>query len=91
MSSTRCEVVNWLLVPLSASVAAIFVSDTVRRHEVELLCLLTVVAIFAHVHYGVCVVRQMCRHFGIDCFSLKKREIALQDVRQKLLDRHQRD
>ena len=82
---------NWLLVPLSASVAAIFVSETVRSHEVELLCLLTVVATVAHVHYGVCVVRQMCQHFGIDCFSLKKRETALQDDRQKLLDRRQRD
>jgi ethanolaminephosphotransferase len=91
MSSTRCEVVNWLLVPLSAAVAAIFLSERVRREELNVLLVLTLVAIVAHVHYGVCVVRQMCRHFGIDCFSLRKRETALQDVRQKLLDRHQRD
>lgn len=45
----------------------------------------------AHVHYGVCVVRQMCLHFGINCFSLKKGETTVQDVRQKLLDRQQRD
>ena len=90
MSSTRCEVVNWLLVPLSACVLAILGNETAGSQESAILVLLTLVAILAHVHYGVCVVRQMCRHFGINCFSLTR---DVEDVaRQKLLqDRQQHD
>lgn len=92
MSSTRCDVLNWLLVPLSAAELLILTTDWGRSHEFQILCILTLVATSAHVHFGVCVVRQMCLHFGINCFSLKKREdSAAQDVRQKLLDRQQCD
>lgn len=73
MSSTRCEVTNWLLVPLAFLVLAIFNVEAARRNEAFLLRVITVLITLAHVHYGVCVVRQMCHHFRINCFSLTKR------------------
>lgn len=76
MSCTRCEAVNWLLVPLAASVGLIFLSTSVAALEITLLKMLTLLATFAHVHYGVCVVRQLCQHLNIQCFSItKKRDL----------------
>lgn len=88
MSSTRCEVVNWLLVPLASCVGLIFLTDTLRVQEVATLKILCIISIIAHLHYGFCVVRQMARHFHINVFSLSKKkqqQDALQD-RQKLLN-----
>jgi ethanolaminephosphotransferase len=73
MSSTRCEVFNWLLFPLSLLVLGIFGVASIRQNEHQLLTLLTAFVTLAHVHYGICVVRQMCQHFKINCFSLVKR------------------
>lgn len=73
MSSTRCEALNWMLVPLSAGVTLIFTTAFGKDNEIMILKYLTLLVTVAHVHYGVCIVRQMSRYFNIYCFSLKKR------------------
>lgn len=70
MSSTRCELVNWLLLPLSLSVGIVVMIPSL---EMATLLILSSVASAAHIHYGVHVVRQMCEHFHIKCFSIKDR------------------
>lgn len=75
MSCTRCEAVNWLLVPLAASVGLIFLSTSVAALEITLLKMLTLLVTLAHVHYGVCVVRQLCQHLNILCFSISKKNL----------------
>lgn len=71
MSHTRCDAFNSLLIP---TVAVVIVSIGIQSAALELfltysLCLFTTLA---HIHYGTCVVRQMCRHFRVNCFSIKK-------------------
>lgn len=74
MSSTRCEIINWLLVPLSAQILVFFTLPTrwvAQPLELYSLYIFTAYVCLVHIHYGVCVVRQMCRHFRIRCFSLR--------------------
>ncbi|XP_023013923.1 ethanolaminephosphotransferase 1 [Leptinotarsa decemlineata] len=71
MSNTTCEAFNLLLVPTSF---VIMVSILTQWASLELflmhaLCLFTTIA---HMHYGTCVVRQMCRHFKVNCFTIKE-------------------
>ncbi|XP_072948311.1 ethanolaminephosphotransferase 1-like isoform X2 [Epargyreus clarus] len=69
MSGTRCDAVCPLLWPIAIVVA---LSLYQPQLEIALLYLATVGAILAHVHYGVCVVRQMCGHFKVQCFTVPK-------------------
>lgn len=80
MSSTRCEAVNWFLLPLSISVLSVFSIPIALNHELLILRLITLLFCLLHIHYGVCVVRQMCDHFRINCFSLKKRDVSPESV-----------
>ncbi|KAB7496605.1 Ethanolaminephosphotransferase 1 [Armadillidium nasatum] len=70
MSNTRCEFINWLLFPFSLTVILALLFPSI---EMYLLIALTVLATLAHLHYGICVVRQMCAHFNIKCFLIKDR------------------
>lgn len=70
MSSSRSEAFNMLLIP-TALVTFLSVITRSARLEFGLAYSLCVFVALAHVHYGCCVVRQMCRHFRINCFSLK--------------------
>ncbi len=38
--------------------------------ELALLYLLSAFSTLVHLHYGVCVVRQMCNHLGISAFTI---------------------
>lgn len=69
MTSTRCEAFNLLLLPMALGVAGCL---WVQSDETMVLYLLATLVALAHVHYGVCVVQQMCHHFHIHCFSLKR-------------------
>lgn len=73
MSSTRCQTINWTV----WSVAVAFVIALVVRpaYAVEVLLLrgLTAFVVIGHLHYGICVVRQLCDHFDIYCFFIGKR------------------
>jgi len=71
MSGTRCEAWHWSLWALPAATA---LSLAAPHLEMTLLVAMTTAATLAHLHYGVCVVRQMCSHFNIRCFSIKDRQ-----------------
>ncbi|KAM7060606.1 ethanolaminephosphotransferase 1-like [Acridotheres tristis] len=71
MSSTRCQPLNWMLLPIAA-VLLLVVSGLAPGSETLLLYLLTAFLTLAHIHYGVVVVSQLSRHFNIRPFSLRK-------------------
>ena len=71
MSNQRCELVNVLLIPLSV---AISLSVYLPHLEVTILYVLAAIVHLAHLHYAVSVVRELCYHFNIYCFSLEKRK-----------------
>lgn len=60
-----------MLVPLSMAVVGMMTCDVLKQNEVLVLQVLSAGVSVAHVHYGVCVVKQMASHFNINCFSLK--------------------
>ncbi|VVD00043.1 ethanolaminephosphotransferase 1-like [Leptidea sinapis] len=70
MSNQRCEALNWLLWPLSAGVLT---SILFPSYEMTTFYLVTLLCVASHLHYGTCVVRQMCDHFRISCFHIKMR------------------
>ncbi|KAK9701843.1 CDP-alcohol phosphatidyltransferase, partial [Popillia japonica] len=71
MSQTRSELYNWLLFPTAITV---FVSLLIQKTQVDmaLLYALCIIATVGHIHYGTCVVRQMCDHFRIECFRIRQ-------------------
>ncbi|KAJ6661139.1 hypothetical protein lerEdw1_015275, partial [Lerista edwardsae] len=71
MSSTRCQPLNWMLLPL-ALVVLVATSGLMPESETFLLYLLTSLITLAHIHYGVGVVSQLSKHFHIRPFSLRK-------------------
>ena len=56
MSNTRCEIFNWLLIPVGVVVAAALLLPSSLHLELNLLYCLTALTFLAHVHYGVCLV-----------------------------------
>jgi len=75
MSSTRAPVFNTLLVPLSVTTLVIMLPHG-ELAEYSILCVVNVIVTVAHLHYGICVVRQMSLHFRIFTFSLQKKFIS---------------
>jgi len=75
MSSTRSPAFNSLLVVLLVSLGLIFIpyGDAV---ESSVLWVLSGIVTLAHIHYGVCIVRQMSDHFRIFTFSLAKKYVV---------------
>lgn len=72
MSSTRPELFHWFLFPLALVVYAA-ISGLLGWMEEAVLAVFTALVTAAHVHYGVCVGRQLSEHLNIYIFSLKKR------------------
>ncbi|XP_074055648.1 ethanolaminephosphotransferase 1-like [Macrotis lagotis] len=72
MSNTRSESVHYLLFPLALVVFAA-VTGLLGRLEEVALKVFTALTTVAHVHYGVCVGRQLSQHLNIYIFSMKKR------------------
>lgn len=58
MSSTRCQPLNWMLLPIAA-VLFVVVSGFAPNSETLLLYLLTAFLTLAHIHYGVVVVGEL--------------------------------
>ncbi|UJR30409.1 hypothetical protein I4U23_017944 [Adineta vaga] len=73
MTSTRSNGINTLLclyVPIQImSVYGLFTENT----ELSLLFLYNIIATLAHIHYGCCVVRQICNHLNIKAFKITDR------------------
>lgn len=70
MTGTRCDLLNGQLGFLAVALFCVF---QLGWNETRVLYALTAAVLLAHVHYGTCVVRQMCHHFGINCFSVQRR------------------
>ncbi|XP_058801369.1 ethanolaminephosphotransferase 1-like [Phymastichus coffea] len=70
MSNTRCEIFSWILFPAAGTALLVFIFPSL---DLKLMYLLAIGALLAHIHYGTCVVRQMCRHFRINTFRIKNR------------------
>lgn len=68
MSSTRCEILPWILLPITL---AILLSSILPSIDLGVMYLVSAMALAAHIHFGTCVVRQMCRHFRINTFTIK--------------------
>jgi len=79
MTSTRCEIFNWALIPLTVIVTLFtfpfsessFIYGVLnQRMEVFMLYLMAIIVTLQHVHYGICMVRQICNHLNIYCFVI---------------------
>ncbi|KAJ8333459.1 hypothetical protein SKAU_G00414670 [Synaphobranchus kaupii] len=72
MTNTRTDAIHWLLLPLVGISGGVATGVLVQS---ELLCLVAYSSLVtvAHVHYGVCVGKQLSKHLNIYIFSLGKR------------------
>ncbi|CAF1104853.1 unnamed protein product [Didymodactylos carnosus] len=73
MTSTRAEGFNsflYIYVPIQCLVVFGKLTKTV---EFTLLYVYNIYAIIFHIHYAVCVVRQICEHLQIYCFNITAR------------------
>lgn len=68
MSHQKCEVFNYMLVPLVLIVGATFL---VKFNELYVLVIYTFIIGVVHLDYGVAVVNDLCDMLRIRCFSLK--------------------
>lgn len=69
MCHSRCELINWLFWPLIVGIVVCFNQPYL---ESTILHAVLTLVVFAHIHYGVCVVRQICEHLNIKCFTVPK-------------------
>ncbi|KAK0181669.1 hypothetical protein PV327_003934 [Microctonus hyperodae] len=69
MSNIRCEILPWILFPVAG--AALF-SHILPQYDLQTMYIVAIVALAAHIHYGTCVVRQMCYHFRINTFRIRE-------------------
>ncbi|KAF6203595.1 hypothetical protein GE061_001927 [Apolygus lucorum] len=67
MSGTRCRTTNALILPV---LAGLILSYYLPFLEVPSVYLLLALTTWAHLHYGICVVDQMCDHLRIRCFKI---------------------
>ncbi|XP_046914023.1 ethanolaminephosphotransferase 1 isoform X2 [Dermatophagoides farinae] len=74
MSSTKCDLINWFLYPLTISTLCAIIGNIDHQQELRLLRINAIIYTILHLHYAICIVRQMCHHFGIYCFSLDRPE-----------------
>lgn len=72
MSNTRCELINWLLVPLFSIVLTLCVLS-LGVLEFYILTAYLIFVMAAHIHFGVSVVKEMCEHFKIKAFTITKK------------------
>uniref|UniRef100_A0A915I9K6 Uncharacterized protein n=1 Tax=Romanomermis culicivorax TaxID=13658 RepID=A0A915I9K6_ROMCU len=75
MTSTRCQAMNALVAVYTLTSSCFVVANLLNTSHagLELFVVRGFAIVFtvAHVHYAVCVVRQMCEYFDIYCFSIK--------------------
>jgi len=72
MSNTRCELLSFILAPLLLSVVFVLsVPSLSLASELRVLYGLAFFVTVAHIHYGTCVVNQMCSHLKIRPFHIR--------------------
>jgi len=71
MTSTRCQIFNWAFIPLTAIVVFLsFGLKSTMMSEVYGLYFIALLVTLSHIHYGICMVRQICDHLNIYCFVI---------------------
>uniref|UniRef100_A0A0R3RNP2 ABC transmembrane type-1 domain-containing protein n=1 Tax=Elaeophora elaphi TaxID=1147741 RepID=A0A0R3RNP2_9BILA len=70
MCNTRAEIFNLCLAMYSAVAIASLSGFLSTYQELLFLRLAVTFITLAHLHFGICVVRQLCEHFKIYAFSL---------------------
>ncbi|XP_075677435.1 ethanolaminephosphotransferase 1 isoform X2 [Dermatophagoides pteronyssinus] len=85
MSSTKCDLINWFLYPLLLSTLCAIFGSISDQQELRLLRINAIIYTVLHLHYAICIVRQMCHHFGIYCFSLDKPDQTIKSPEQENL------
>ncbi|XP_059617247.1 ethanolaminephosphotransferase 1 isoform X2 [Phlebotomus argentipes] len=87
MSDTRTDCWNGLLWVLlvATGVSTFPFYDSLGVHfsvgmELAVVYTITGISTAAHIHYGTCVVREMCHHFNIKCFQIPPSEAPLADA-----------
>ncbi|CAF0742201.1 unnamed protein product [Brachionus calyciflorus] len=91
MTSTRCQIFNWTLIPLTFIVGLFTVnleSTSIQKYltaqaEVNALYFMVVLITLAHIHYGICMVQQICQHLKIYCFVITSRPNSYKKNDQK--------
>jgi len=77
MSNTRSELFSGILLPLAITVTSVLVLPGMTAgRECAILYCLTGVVILAHIHYGTCVVAEMCHHLNIQAFSIRHKQAS---------------
>jgi ethanolaminephosphotransferase len=72
MSNTRSEILSAALFPLTFATALSLIFSPSKTGELAILYILTGVLTVMLVHYGSCVVSEMCDHFHVRPFHIKK-------------------
>ena len=73
MSNTRCELINFFILPLViGSGSCLLIPRLPLEAEITVLILLSSIFTILQLHFGICVVIQMCGHLKIDAFRIKK-------------------
>lgn len=67
MSATQCE--SWNSLVNVVAIGFLF-SRIVPLLEILIVYVIWIYTTFCHIHYGTCVVRQMCDHLRIKCFKI---------------------
>lgn len=57
MSNTRCEILPWILLPVTIATILSFV---LPEMDLKSMYFVSILSLLAHIHYGTCVV---CLHF----------------------------
>merc|ERR1719384_2854367 len=71
MSNTRSELLSGILAPTLASIILVMVIPGISpTSELFIMYTLTGIVTLAHIHYGSCVVLEMCDHFNIRPFHI---------------------
>lgn len=87
MTSTRCNIFNIGLIPLTLVVGLFTIPFSgplavmlTKQAEVYTLYSMVVLVTLLHVHYGICMVRQICKHLNIYCFVITSKPAAINKV-----------
>jgi len=86
MSNTRSELLSGILVPLVLVVLAVLaVPGLTPSGELAILYSFTGLVVAAHIHYGTCVVKEMCDHLHIRPFHIRHSGEREEEDRERLL------
>jgi ethanolaminephosphotransferase len=84
MTSTRCRIFNKGLIPLTFIIvffcSGLLPQYVTQRNEVIALYGMVIYVTLQHIHYGICMVRQICKHLNIYCFVITSKPVAIKKV-----------